>query len=127
MNADGSFNLDEFPTEGLDSIEIWTLLYLLESEIGRFSDLLGRARTVPLRSYPQGRLSGVRPRPPRSVENLALVKRGRYPWLNSASRPDPMGKRSGFEIAKRDQSHAGLLSPADSANEPALESMFNIY
>ena len=65
---------------------------------------------------------------PHSVENLPSVKRGRYPWLNSASRPDPMGKRSGIEIAKRNvQDHAGLLSPADSANEAALESMFNIY
>ena len=65
---------------------------------------------------------------PHSVENLQSVKRGRYPWLNSASRPDPMGKRSGIEIAKRNvQDHAGLLSPADSANEAALESMFNIY
>lgn len=69
---------------------------------------------------------------PLSVENLPSVKRGRYPWLNSASRPDPMGKRGrpvpmAAEIAKRDQSHAGLLSPADSANEAALESMFNIY
>ena len=126
MNADGSFNLDEFPTEGLDSIEIWTLLYLLESD----SDLFGRdTRTVTSRSYPQGRLSGSRLRPfmPHSVENLTSVKRGRYPWLRTANRPDPMGKRSDIEISKRDTSHAGLLSPADSANEAALESMFNIY
>ena len=53
MNADGSFNLDEFPTEGLDPIEIWTLLYLLESNLDTISEY-ENTRTATVRPNKQG-------------------------------------------------------------------------
>ena len=53
MNADGSFNLDEFPIEGLDPIEIWTLLYLLESNLDTISEY-ENTRTATVRPNKQG-------------------------------------------------------------------------